>query len=66
MGKGVFSKISEYAQKDAYYHCEDVARSYRDFGVPKSLAEEWICAKSNVSKELSERACDHVYYHSKD
>ena len=53
MGKGVFSKISEYAQKDAYYHCEDVARSYRDFGVPKSLAEEWICAKSNVRKRFN-------------
>ena len=40
MGKGVFSKISEYAQKDAYYQCEEVARSYRDFGVPYSLAVE--------------------------
>lgn len=27
MGKGVFSKISEYAQKDEYYRCEEVARS---------------------------------------
>lgn len=42
MGKGVFSKISEYAQKDEYYRCEEVARSYRDFGVPYSLAVEWI------------------------
>ena len=65
MGKGVFSKISEYAQKDEYYRCEEVARSYRDFGVPKSLAEEWICTKLNVSKELSARACDYVYYHSR-
>lgn len=53
-------------QMEDYYACEDIARSYRDFGVPKSLAEEWICTKLNVSKELSERACDHVYYHSKD
>ena len=27
---------------------------------------QWICAKLNVSEEISERACDHVYYHSKD
>lgn len=65
MGKGVFSKISEYAQKDEYYRCEEVARSYRDFGVPYSLAVEWICSKLNVSEKVVERACNHVYCHSR-
>lgn len=65
MGKGIFSKISEYAQKDAYYRCEEVARSYHDFGVPYSLAVEWICSKLKVSEKIVERACDHVYYHSR-
>lgn len=66
MFKGLLSSVSNDSQMEDYYACEDVARSYLDFGVPKSLAEEWICTKLNVSKELSERACDYVYYHSKD
>lgn len=65
MRKGVFSKISEYAQKDAYYRCEEVARSYRDFGVPYSLAVEWIYSKLKVSEKVVDRACNQVYYHSR-
>lgn len=66
MIKGFGIGVSNPMQMEDYYACEDIARSYRDLGVPKSLAEEWICTKLSVSKELSERACDHVYYHSKD
>ena len=65
MTKGFGVEVSNPMQMEDYYACEDIARSYSDFGVPKSLAEEWICAKLSVSNELSERACDHVYYHSK-
>ena len=49
-----------------YYSCEDMARSYRDFGVPYNLAKEWVRSKVNASAEVVERACDNVYYHSKD
>lgn len=56
MGKELFS--------DKYYLCEDLARSYRDFGVPYKLAKEWVSSKLEVSEDVSERACDHVYYHS--
>lgn len=66
MFNGLLTRKSNASQKEDYYACEDIARSYRDFGVPKSLAEEWICTKLSVSKELSECACDHIYYHSKD
>ena len=66
MAKAFGVRVSNPMQMEDYYACDDIARSYHDFGVPKSLAEEWICTKLNVSKELSERACDHVYYHSKD
>ena len=59
-------KISKNVQNSSYYSCQDVARSYLDFGVPRKLAVQWICVKLNVSEEISERACDHVYYHSKD
>ena len=66
MFKGLLSSVSKDSQMEDYYACQDVARSYYDFGVPHSLAVQWICAKFNVSEEISERACDHVYYHSKD
>ena len=66
MAKTFGVRVSNPMQMEDYYACKDIARSYLDFGVPKSLAEEWICTKLNVSKELSERACDYVYYHSKD
>ena len=66
MAKAFGVRVSNPMQMEDYYACEDIARSYLDFGVSKSLAEEWICTKLNVSKELSERACDYVYYHSKD
>lgn len=59
-------KISKNVQNSSYYYCQDVARSYRDFGVPYSLAVEWICSKLKANREVVERACDHVYYHSKD
>ena len=65
MFKGVKDKISKDSQNSAYYQCEEFARSYRDFGVPYSLAVEWICSKLNVSEKVVERACNHVYYHSK-
>ena len=66
MFKGLLSRVSNDSQMEDYYVCQDVARSYLDFGVPKNLAVQWICAKLDVSEEISERACDHVYYHSKD
>ena len=66
MAKGLLSRVSNDSQMEDYYACEDIARSYLDFGVPKKLAVQLICAKLNVSKEISERACDYVYYHSKD
>jgi len=66
MFKGLLSRVSNDSQMEDYYACQDVARSYLDFGVPRKLAVQWICAKLNVSEEISERACDHVYCHSKD
>ena len=66
MAKGLLSRVSNDSQMEDYYACEDTARSYLDFGVPKKLAVQLICAKLNVSEEISERACDYVYYHSKD
>lgn len=66
MAKGLLSRVSNDSQMEDYYACEDIARSYLDFGVPKKLAVQLICAKLNVSEEISERACDYVYYHSKD
>ena len=66
MFKGLLSRVSKDSQMEDYYACQVVARSYIDFGVPRKLAVQWICAKLNVSEEISERACDHVYYHSKD
>lgn len=66
MAKGFGSRVSKDSQTEDYYACEDIARSYLDFGVPRKLAVQWICAKLNVSEEISERACDYVYYHSKD
>lgn len=66
MFKGLQSRVSNDSQMEDYYACKDIARSYRDFGVPRELAVQWICAKLSVSEEISERACDHVYYHSKD
>lgn len=44
----------------------EVATSYRDFGVPYSLAVEFICSKVNVGEEIVERVCQQVYYLSKD
>ena len=63
MFKGLKDKISKDSQNNAYYQCKEIARSYRDFGVPYSLAVEWICSKLKVSEKVVERACDHVYYH---
>ena len=65
MIKNLLSKIGNDYRKDTYYDCEDLARSYRDFGVPYSLAVEWICSKLNVSEKVVEQACDHVYYLSR-
>ena len=66
MFKGLLSRVSNDSQMEDYYACQDVARSYLDFGVPKGLTVEWICSNLNVSEKVAERACDHVYYHSKD
>ena len=66
MFKSLKDKISKDSQNSAYYICDDLARSYRDFGVPYSLAVEWICSKVNVGEEIVERACQQVYYLSKD
>lgn len=56
MFKSLKGKISKEGQESEYYLCEDMARSYRDFGVPYDLAEEWVSAKLNVDKEVSKRA----------
>ena len=64
MFKGLKDKISNGSQNNTYYDCEDLARSYRDFGVPFDLAEEWVSAKLKVSEEVSKRACSHVYFRS--
>lgn len=64
MVKGSNSRVSNDSQTEDYYACEDIARSYFDFGVPRKLAVQWICAKLNVSEEISERACDYVYFKS--
>ena len=66
MAKGISLGVSNPTQMEDYYACEDIARSYLDFGVPRRLAVQWICAKLNVSEEISESACDYVYYHSKN
>ena len=66
MAKGSGVGVSNPTQVEDYYACEDIARSYLDFGVPRKVAVQWICAKLNVSEEISERACDHVYFLSKD
>ena len=66
MAKDLLSKIFNEGGESTYYDCKDIAHSYLDFGVPKKLAVQWICVKLNVSEEISERACDYVYYHSKD
>lgn len=65
MIKNLLSKIGNDCRKNTYYDCEDLARSYRDFGVPYSLAVEWIHSKVNASEKVVEQACDHVYYHSR-
>lgn len=44
----------------------EVATSYREFGVPYSLAVEFISSKVNVGEEIVERVCQQVYYSSKD
>lgn len=64
MFKSLKGKISKEGQESEYYLCEDMARSYRDFGVPYDLAEEWVSAKLKVSEEVSKRACSHVYFRS--
>ena len=65
MFKGLKDKISKDSQNSAYYICEDLARSYRDFGVPYSLAVEWIRSKVNASEKVVEDACHQVYYLSR-
>lgn len=65
MFKGLKDKISKDSQNSAYYQCEEVARSYRDFGVPYSLAVEWIRSKVNASGKVVEDACQQVYFISK-
>lgn len=65
MFKGLKDKISKGSQNNTYYDCEDLARSYRDFGVPYSLAVEWIGSKVNASEKVVEDACQQVYFISK-
>ena len=65
MFKGLKDKISKGSQNNTYYDCEDLARSYRDFGVPYSLAVEWVGSKVNASEKVVEDACDYVYFNSK-
>lgn len=65
MFKGLKDKISKDSQNNTYYDCEDLARSYRDFGVPYSLAVEWIRSKVNASEKVVEDACQQVYYLSR-
>lgn len=65
MFKGLKDKISKDSQNSAYYQWEEVARSYRDFGVPYSLAVEWIGSEVNASEKVVEDACDYVYFNSK-
>ena len=64
--KKLIFKVSKHAQMNEYYSCEDMARSYRDFGVPYNLAKEWVRSKVNASAEVVERACNNVYYPSND
>ena len=64
MRKAIF-EVSKHAQMDEYYVCEDLARSYRDFGVPYSLAVEWVRSKVNASEKVVEDACQQVYFISK-
>lgn len=66
MVKGLLSRLCNDSKKSAYYLCDDLARSYYDFGVPYSLAVEWISSKVNARDEVVERACQQVYFHSKD
>ena len=35
----------------------EIATSYREFGVPRSLAEKWIQEKYGVSKKKVDSAC---------
>lgn len=65
MIKNLLSKIGNDCRKVTYYDCEDLARSYRDFGVPYSLAVEWVGSKVNASEKVVEDACDYVYFNSK-
>lgn len=65
MFKDLKDKISKDSQNSVYYQCEEVARSYRDFGVPYSLAVEWIHSKVNASERVVEDACQQVYFISK-
>ena len=65
MFKGLKDKISKDSQNSAYHQCEEVARSYRDFGVPYSLAVEWVGSKVNASEKVVEDACQQVYFISK-
>ena len=39
----------------------EVASSYRDFGIPRYLAEGWIQQKYEVSKKEAESACYQAY-----
>ena len=39
----------------------EVATSYREFGVPRNLAEEWIQQKYGVSKKKADYACYQAY-----
>lgn len=39
----------------------EVATSYREFGIPRSLAKDWIQQKYEVSKKEAESACYQVY-----
>lgn len=65
MINSLLSKIGNDGRKDTYCDCEDLARSYRDFGVPYSLAVEWIRSKVNASGKVVEDACQQVYFISK-
>lgn len=39
----------------------EVATSYREFGVPRNLAEEWIQDKYYVSQKEADYACQRAY-----
>ena len=41
----------------------EVVTSYREFGIPISLAKEWIQQKYGVSEKKAESACHQAYWY---